>query len=153
MSDHLICTAKRPTCQMPDMCCQDCEYKDTSVCTSTPCIKRPTVCGCCEDPTAKDTKGKPRLALVSPYLIEAVGAVRTYGTDKYGDPDNWKLVSTDAYKDALMRHLCEYLKDPTAKDAESGLPHLWHMACNVNFLIEMEGAGDGTKKKTQTDES
>lgn len=34
--------------------------------------------------------GKPRLDLVPPELIEAVGAVRTYGVSKYGDSDSWK---------------------------------------------------------------
>lgn len=87
---------------------------------------------------AKSDAGKPRLALVSPYLIEAVGTVRTYGTEKYGDPDNWRHVDPARYRDALMRHLCAYLKDPDGVDSESGLPHLWHLACNVNFLIEMQ---------------
>lgn len=26
-----------------------------------------------------------------------------------------------------------------AVDEESGLPHLWHCACNIAFLIELEG--------------
>lgn len=85
---------------------------------------------------AKHDDGKPRLSLVPPSLIEAVGRVRTYGTNKYGDPDNWLTVRPWRYKDALMRHLCEYLRDPNSVDAESGIPHLEHLACNVAFLLE-----------------
>jgi hypothetical protein len=86
----------------------------------------------------KSDAGKPRLALVPPGLIEAAGAIRTYGTQKYGDPENWRQVEPWRYKDALMRHLCAYLRDPAGVDEESGYPHLWHLACNVAFLIEME---------------
>ncbi|MDU2293870.1 MAG: DUF5664 domain-containing protein [Clostridia bacterium] len=95
---------------------------------------------------AKHDEGKPRLALVSPYLIEAVGTVRTYGTEKYGDPDNWRFVAPDRYRDAMMRHLCAYLKNPGGLDAESGLPHLWHLACNVNFLVELESCEKSCEK-------
>ena len=87
--------------------------------------------------TAKADAGKPRLSLVSPYLIEAVGTVRTYGTEKYGDPENWREVEPERYKDAFMRHWVEYLKDPGSRDAESGLLHIDHVACNVNFLVEV----------------
>ena len=31
-----------------------------------------------------------------------------------------------------------YLDDPEGLDNESGLPHLWHLACNVAFLCERE---------------
>ena len=27
------------------------------------------------------------------------------------------------------------IKEPDGVDSESGLPHLWHIACNVAFLI------------------
>lgn len=37
-----------------------------------------------------------------------------------------------------MRHVVAYLGDPHGVDEESGLPHLWHMACNIAFLIELE---------------
>lgn len=37
-----------------------------------------------------------------------------------------------------MRHMCAYLDDLEGVDEESGLPHLWHLACNVAFLCEME---------------
>lgn len=85
----------------------------------------------------KNDRGKPQLGLVSPYLIEAVGIIRTYGVDKYGDPDNWKQVDKQRYINALMRHLVAYLKNPEGLDEESGYPHLWHLACNVNFLVEI----------------
>ena len=91
-----------------------------------------------EKDIAKDIKNKPRLGLVSPYLIEAVGKVRTYGSmEKYRDTEKWRTVPEEYYRDAMMRHLVAYMKDPQAIDAESGLPHLWHLACNVNFLIEL----------------
>jgi hypothetical protein len=89
----------------------------------------------------KSDNGKPRLDLVPPGIIEAVGVVRTYGTAKYNNnPDGWRLVEPDRYVAALMRHLCSFLRDPHGVDAESGLPHLWHMACNIAFLIELEGS-------------
>ena len=86
----------------------------------------------------KFDEGKPRLALVPPGLIEAVGIIRTYGTAKYGDPDGWKKVDPERYRDAMMRHLVAWLRERGSVDEESGLPHLWHLACNVAFLIEFE---------------
>lgn len=91
----------------------------------------------------KDDKDKPRLDLVPPGIIEAVGIVRDYGTRKYKDPDNWRLVEPYRYKAALMRHLCGFLRDPKGRDEESGLPHLWHMACNLAFLVEMYWEEEG----------
>ena len=93
------------------------------------------------DQTAKADAGKPRLSLVPPELIYAVAAVREYGCRKYGDPDNWRRVSAERYRDALYRHFLDYLRDPKGRDAESGLKHLWHIATNVAFLcaLEMEG--------------
>ena len=37
-----------------------------------------------------------------------------------------------------MRHICKWLKDPHGVDEDSGLPHLWHIACNVAFLLELD---------------
>ena len=91
------------------------------------------------DGTAKADTGKPRPTLVPTSLIRAVTAVREYGTAKYNDPENWRTVEPQRYRDALYRHWLAYLEDPHGVDAESGLPHLWHVACNVAFLIEMEG--------------
>ena len=86
---------------------------------------------------AKADAGKIRPTLVPVSLIEAVAAIREYGCSKYNDPENWKRVEPERYRDALYRHLLAYLKGEK-NDEESGLPHLWHLACNAAFLIEME---------------
>lgn len=91
---------------------------------------------------AKHDEGKPRPTLVPTSLLRAVTAVREYGTAKYHDPENWRTVEAQRYKDAMYRHLLDYLDDPQGVDAESGLPHLWHLACNAAFLIEMEVPGE-----------
>lgn len=92
-------------------------------------------------PGEQDVKadaGKPRLSLVPPEIIRAVARIREYGCEKYGDPDNWRRVEPERYRDAMFRHLLAYIEDPAGVDEESGLPHLWHLACNVAFLCEME---------------
>lgn len=91
------------------------------------------------DQTAKADHGKTRLTLVPTGIIRAIARVREYGTDKYGDPENWKRVEPQRYKDAAFRHFLAYLDDPFSVDEESGLPHLWHLACNIAFLIQLGG--------------
>ena len=89
------------------------------------------------DQSAKADAGKLPLTLVPTDLIRAVGAVRAYGVEKYHDPDNWKRVEPQRYRDAAFRHFLAYLDDPEGLD-ESGLPHLWHLATNIAFLIALE---------------
>lgn len=90
-----------------------------------------------DDLAAKTDNGKVRPTLVPAGLIEAVAAVREYGCRKYHDPENWRKVAAHRYRDALYRHWLAYLKGEI-KDPESGLPHLWHIATNAAFLIELE---------------
>jgi hypothetical protein len=86
---------------------------------------------------AKADSGKPHPSYVSPKLIKATMAIREFGTRKYGDPNNWRNVSADRYHEALLRHVLEMWEDPYAIDPESGYPHLFHCACNINFLCDM----------------
>ena len=86
---------------------------------------------------AKADTGKPRISLVPTQIIRDIAAVREYGNAKYGSPDNWKNVEEQRYIDALLRHMLAFMDDPHGVDAESGLPHLSHIACNVAFLCEM----------------
>ena len=92
------------------------------------------------DQSVKADNGKPKLTLVPRQIIFDIAKVREYGNDKYpeGGPDNWKHVEKERYRDAAFRHFMTYLDDPDGVDAESGLPHLWHLACNIAFLCEME---------------
>lgn len=91
---------------------------------------------------AKADAGKIKPTLVPVSLVKAVAAVRMFGTLKYKDPDNWKRVEPERYKDALYRHWLAYL-DGETHDAESGLPHLWHLVTNAAFLIDMEEEKNG----------
>lgn len=87
--------------------------------------------------TAKADSGKLRLSLVPPEIITAIAEVREYGNRKYHDPENWRTVEALRYWDALLRHALAAWEDWQLLDPESGLPHLWHIACNAAFLCAM----------------
>lgn len=89
---------------------------------------------------AKADGGKLDLTLVPTQIIRDIAQVREYGTNKYGDPDNWKKVELERYIKALMRHTLDFLDDRGSVDQESGIPHYKHMACNMAFICQlMEG--------------
>ena len=92
---------------------------------------------------AKADYGKEQLTLVPHRIIHDIAAVRMFGVKKYKDPENWKRVEIERYRDAAFRHWLAYLDDPNGVDAESGLPHLWHLACNIAFLCEMMDKPEG----------
>ena len=77
------------------------------------------------------------IKLIPMEAIEAIRAVRLFGIKKYKDPENWKRVDPQRYRDAMYRHFLAYLDDPDGVDDESGLSHLWHAACNIAFLIAL----------------
>ena len=87
---------------------------------------------------AKADAGKAEIRLVPMEIVWAIAWIRMYGNRKYGDPENWKLVEPERYRDALMRHLLAYISDPKSVDEESGYPHLWHAACNMAFLMHFD---------------
>lgn len=90
------------------------------------------------DQTIKADAGKERLSLVPVEIIRAISRVREFGNRKYKDPDSWQRVEIFRYRDAAFRHLLRYIENPNGVDEESGLSHLWHLACNIAFLIELE---------------
>lgn len=100
------------------------------------------------DQTAKQDAGKIRPTLVPRKIIRAISVVRGYGINKYpeGGPENYRKVEVERFRDAAFRHWLAYLDDPHGVDRESGLPHLWHCACNIAFLIEREWELTGGKE-------
>ena len=86
----------------------------------------------------KDDQEKNRLDLIEPEFIEGVGKVLTFGADKY-EPNNWQKVedAENRYYAAAMRHLMAWRKGEKT-DPESGLSHLYHVACNIMFLQYFE---------------
>ena len=86
---------------------------------------------------AKDDKGKLPITLVPMEIIRCCAAIRKYGVEKYHTPNSWVIAEKQRYVDAMMRHLLSYLEGDLV-DEESGLPHLWHAACNMAFICEME---------------
>ncbi len=86
---------------------------------------------------AKADKGKLPISLVPMTIVKDIAAIRKYGEEKYHAPNNWVLVDKQRYVDAMWRHLIAY-QEGEVYDKESGLPHLWHAACNMAFILEME---------------
>ncbi len=90
-----------------------------------------------DNQSAKADAGKPDLSLVPKQIIYEIEKVRRYGTQKYKDKDNWKKVELERYHQALLRHTLAIWNDIGARDKESDLLHLAHIACNVAFILEL----------------
>ena len=99
---------------------------------------------------AKADSGKPTLSLVPKEIIYQIEKVRSFGVKKYHDPDNWKQVEMERYHQALLRHTMAVWDDVNARDSESGLLHLSHIACNVAFLLEMMKQKEGVADVQET---
>ena len=95
-----------------------------------------------KDQQAKADSGKPNLSLVPKEIIYEIEKVRSFGVKKYKDPDNWKKVEIERYHEALLRHTLAIWDDLNARDKESGLLHLSHIACNVAFILELMKESD-----------
>ena len=44
---------------------------------------------------------------------------------------------SERYIDAFYRHWLSFIEDNNSKDAESGIEHYKHMACNMAFICEL----------------
>ena len=70
-------------------------------------------------------------------ILRDIADVREYGDAKYGDSNSWRRVELQRYIDAMLRHIIAFVEDPDGVDAESGIAHYKHAACNMAFICEM----------------
>lgn len=80
--------------------------------------------------------------LVDPEFVDGLAKVLTHGAKKYS-PDNWKNCTQPfaRYYSALQRHLTQFALGFT-EDEETGLSHLYHAACCLQFLAFFERQGE-----------
>ena len=78
------------------------------------------------------------LCRVFPRALLGVGQCIEFGTHKYPNPDNWKLVdgAFTRYQDSMMRHYLKFLAGQE-KDSETNLLHLKHMVWNALAVLEL----------------
>ena len=102
-----------------------------------------------QDMTKCDGKadgGKVRSSLLHAQFgehLEGVAGVLTFGANKYPKPpldNSWRDVPNgqQRYLDALYRHLTARFSRGEKNDAESGYDHVYHVMCNLLFLLELE---------------
>ncbi len=95
-----------------------------------------------EKTAVKQDNGKLRYDLMPFDALDKVAEILTYGIKKYPKPEeNWRVNSTKEdiprYKAALLRHYSSMAQGEVF-DAESGLPHMAHIATNSLFIIALE---------------
>jgi hypothetical protein len=83
--------------------------------------------------------GKIEMSQCPASLATAVSMVLMKSSKEYGgkyDKRNWaRGMSWSTVYDCLQRHATKWYSGEEV-DSETGLNHLYHMACNVAFLIE-----------------
>lgn len=88
-------------------------------------------------PGVKSDVGKPRMDLIAPSALFALGRVLEIGARKYSDR-NWEAgMPFGRPFAAIMRHLWAWWNGED-RDPESGLSHLDHALCELMFLVEFE---------------
>ena len=101
----------------------------------------------------KNDSAKTRLELIDPLFIEGVGAVLTFGAEKY-EANNWKLAKSDEDKErvrgGMLRHLNAYGRGELI-DPETGLSHMYHLSCGAMFLAYHDRNGDTHPKQGKLD--
>lgn len=85
----------------------------------------------------KHDQEKPDMSLLSPYAMEAIARVMTFGAKKYSR-DNWRGgIAYSRLIAAAMRHISAFNRGEDI-DPESGLSHISHALCCLMMVSEFE---------------
>ena len=112
---------------------------DANATPDNPFVKEP-------DPVlvaVKADSNKVRMELLSPFALEKIAEVFTFGAKKYSDYNYRKgqgLALSRVYG-SLQRHMNSWYKGEVC-DAETGLSHLYHAGCCIVMLIELDSKED-----------
>ena len=87
-------------------------------------------------------KDKPRVSLISPNALLGLAKVMTHGSTKYEDYNWRKGLDWTRLIDATQRHLLAFTSGIDI-DAESGMPHIDHVAANIMMLQDHYHCGLG----------
>lgn len=88
------------------------------------------------EPGTKYDNNKPSMALIDSDFLLGLAKVLDFGKEKYA-AHNWRGgISFSRLISAAYRHLGAINKGEDL-DSESGLPHVYHLACCVMFLSWM----------------
>jgi hypothetical protein len=98
-------------------------------------------------PATKFDTGKPRMDLIPPEALMALGEVFAYGAKKYTDRNWEKGMDWGRLVGATHRHFAAWMAGED-DDPESTLPHLWHVLTNVAMLAAYEVRGSGKDDRT-----
>lgn len=94
--------------------------------------------------THKKDKGKAPWHLLPMKQVGHIVDILDFGRKKYSE-NSWQKLGPDEYgnpaiiryMDALYRHMNAW-KEGEKIDPESGFSHLWHVACNIVFMMYFE---------------
>lgn len=90
------------------------------------------------DQSIKKDAGKIQYGLIPPECVKELAKVYMYGMEKYGKKDSWKQVEPERYKEALLRHVYEYLQGESINEEDGGVRVLAQIAWNAFTLLWME---------------
>lgn len=94
-------------------------------------------------------KEKPRLDLIPPEAIMALGEVLRKGAEKYADRNWEKGMDWSRVFGPLQRHLWKWWGGEN-RDSETNLSHLYHALANIVFLLTYEERKIGTDDRQKT---
>ena len=93
---------------------------------------------------------KARYDLIPPEVEEAIARVLTFGASKYGDRNWEKGLDWGRVYAAQRRHMGAWWSGED-RDPETGMPHTWHAACCLAFLVAYEARGAGTDDRSKVE--
>jgi hypothetical protein len=124
----------------PGLLCNDCYDKSPA---ALPNPGRPNKPEDVKNHAVKFDGDKPRLELVPPSAIIALGQVLGYGAAKYSEHNYLKGMAHTRLIGAALRHMFAWIGGEEI-DPESGLSHLSHALASIAMLIETKARNVGT---------